>query len=82
MGNCNCFKLKKHPSKVHVRTVEDIINNYMKNYHEDPASKEAIARLPPKKKKKAVPVIRYDPSILLTPELAERVETYAKLNAG
>lgn len=71
MGNCSCFKLKHHPSKVHVKTVEDIINNYLKNYHEDPASKAAIAVLPPKKKAKAVPFIRVDPNMKLTPELAE-----------
>ena len=78
MGNCNCFKLKHHPSKVHVKTVEDIINAYLKNNHEDPASKAAIAALPPKQKQKAVPFIRVDPKMALTPESAERVETYAK----
>ena len=71
MGNCSCFKLKHHPSKVHVKTIEDIINNYLKNYHEDPVSKAAIAALPPKKKKNATPQIKIDPSIQLTPELVE-----------
>ena len=55
MGNCACLKLKHHPSMVHVKTIEDIINNYLKNYHEDPVSKAAIAKLPPKKKSKATP---------------------------
>ena len=80
MGNCNCFKLKHHPSKVHVKTVEDIINNYLKNYHEDQNSKAAIAALPPKKKKNAVPMIKINPNLPLSPESAEQVETYAKLN--
>ncbi len=53
MGSCSCFKLKHHPSMVHVKTIEDIINNYLKNYHEDPAHKALIAALPPKKKKNA-----------------------------
>ena len=55
MGNCSCFKLKHHPSKVHIKTVEDIINNYLKNYHEDPVSKAATAKLPANKKKNATP---------------------------
>ena len=67
MGNCcNCFTLKHRPSVVHVKTIEDIINNYLKNYHEDPESKAAIARLPPKKKKNATPAVKIDPSISLT----------------
>ena len=82
MGACSCFTLKHNPSKVHVKTVQDIIYNYLKNYHEDPVSKAAIAALPPKKKKKATPVIKVDPTIELTAELAEQVETYAKLNVG
>ena len=80
MGNCNCFKLQHNPSKVHVKTVEAIINNYLKNYHEDPESKALIATLPPKKKKNATPSIKIDPCISLTTELVEQVESYAKLN--
>ena len=55
MGNCSCFKLKHHPSKVHVKTIEDILNNYLKNYHEDQVSKAATAALPANKKKNAAP---------------------------
>ena len=82
MGNCTCFKLKHNPSKVHVKTVEDIIHNYLKNYHEDPRSKAAIAGLPAKKKAAAVPVIKINPALKLSPESAEQVETYAKLNVS
>ena len=81
MGNCSCFKLKHRPSVVHVKTIEDIINNYLKNYHEDPIAKQKL--LQQKKKKKNVsPVIKIDPTIVLTPKLAEQVEAYAKLNCG
>ena len=63
---CSCFKLKHHPSMVHVKTVEDIINNYLKNYHEDPRSRAAVAALPANKKKNATVKIDIDPSISLT----------------
>lgn len=66
MGNCNCFKLKHNPSKVHVKTVEAIINNYLKNYHADPESKARIAALPPKKRQSAVPKVKYDASLVLS----------------
>ena len=68
---CSCFKLKHHPSKVHINTIEDIINNYLKNYHEDPVSKAAIAALPDKKKKNASVQVKIDPSISLTAELID-----------
>ena len=67
MGNCaRCFNMKHHPSIVHIKTVEDIVANYLKNYHEDPKSRAANAALPPKKKKNAKTKINIDPSIQLT----------------
>lgn len=81
MGSCNCFKLKHRPSVVHVKTIEDIINNYLKNYHEDAVSRENLAEQK-KKNKNATPAIKIDPSIVLTPQLAEQVAAYAKLNCG
>lgn len=74
--------LKHAPSMVHVKTIEDIINNYLKNYHEDPVSRAQALVSSKKKKKNASPVIKLDPSIKLTAELVEQVETYAKLNCG
>jgi len=67
---------------VHVKTIEDIINNYLKNYHEDPVSKAKALASPKKMKKNASPAIKLDPSITLTAELVEQVETYAKLNCS
>ena len=76
------MKLKHQPSKVHVKKIEEIINNYCRNYHEDPASKRQIAALPPKKRKNAVPAVKYDSTLPLTQEVVDRVEAYAKLNVG
>jgi len=58
--------MKHHPSIVHIKTVEEIVANYLKNYHEDAASRAANAALPANKKKNAKTKINIDPTIQLT----------------
>ena len=35
MGNCNCVKVMAQPGKVHYKKTQEILDNYLKNYHKE-----------------------------------------------